>query len=252
VEVIRFEVPDTDVTPVPAGVVHVPAPDQYVDADALVPEFKLVTGILPLRLIVIDAEPLATRMFCPELIAAAVGAAPVVPMKICPADKAAIDGTPAPLVTSIPLFAVASPLTVFAVALYNSVLTAYVSANVLVVASQFVPLERNIVPVAPTVVGNEAVDQMLAPPDTDCRNLPVALGLAKNEGTLLLLVINTPPTAVVISPIALAEEEYKIWLEVLVAGQVVVDHAGAELAPDCNICPAVAVLDKIAPALAVE
>ena len=33
--------------PAPAGVDHVPSPRQKVNADALVPEFKLVTGRLP-------------------------------------------------------------------------------------------------------------------------------------------------------------------------------------------------------------
>ena len=43
VEVIRFVVPETLETPVPAGVAHVPSPLQNVEELALVPEFKLFT-----------------------------------------------------------------------------------------------------------------------------------------------------------------------------------------------------------------
>lgn len=40
VEVIRFNVPETLVTPVPAGVAQVPSPLQKVVADADVPLFR--------------------------------------------------------------------------------------------------------------------------------------------------------------------------------------------------------------------
>ena len=101
-----------------------------------------------------------------------------------------------------------------------------------VLANQSVPLDLNIVPVAPILVGNAAVDQMLAALLTDCKNLPVATGLANMLGTLAALEINTPPTTSVIWPITLVEDEYKIRLAVVVAGHVVVDHAGAALVPD--------------------
>jgi hypothetical protein len=45
--VILFKVPVTDVTPVPAGVAHVPSPRQKVVPDALVPLFKFATGKFP-------------------------------------------------------------------------------------------------------------------------------------------------------------------------------------------------------------
>ncbi len=56
-------------------------------------------------------DPLATRIPVPELIAAAVGAAPVVPIKICPAVSVCHAGTPEPLVTRPALIPVARPET---------------------------------------------------------------------------------------------------------------------------------------------
>ena len=47
VDVMRLFVPLTEVTPVPAGIAHVPSPRQNVVAPADVPEFKWVTAKLP-------------------------------------------------------------------------------------------------------------------------------------------------------------------------------------------------------------
>jgi hypothetical protein len=59
------------------------------------------------------------------------------------------------------------------------------------------------------------------------------------------LAFKIPPLTVDISPTTFAALENKIRLMVDVAGQVVVDHAGVDVAPDCSICRAVAVPDKI-------
>ncbi len=74
---------------------------------------------------------------------------------------------------------------------------------------------------------------------------------AENPGTPLASVRNTALLAVVISPMTDVAELYKIRLTVVVAGHVVVDHAGVVLAPDCSICLAVAVPARIAKAAAV-
>ena len=47
VDVIRFVVPLTEVTPVPAGVAHEPSPLQNVVDEAEVPELRFVTGKFP-------------------------------------------------------------------------------------------------------------------------------------------------------------------------------------------------------------
>jgi len=63
--------------PAPAGVDHVPSPRQKVNADALVPEFKFVTGKLPVtcvaRLTLLKVPP---SVKLPELV--------TVPVKVMP------------------------------------------------------------------------------------------------------------------------------------------------------------------------
>src|SRR5678815_1665759 len=52
VDVMRFAVPVTDVTPVPGATAQVPSPRQNVLADADVPEFRFVTGKFPVTPVV--------------------------------------------------------------------------------------------------------------------------------------------------------------------------------------------------------
>jgi hypothetical protein len=75
---------------------------------------------------------------------------------------------------------------------------------------------------------------------------------ANMEGMPVVPVIKTPLFPVARPATVLAELEYKIWFIDVVAGHVDVDHAGVVLAPDCSIWRAVAVPERIAPALAVE
>ena len=113
---------------------------------------------------------------------AAVGAAPVVPMNTWPAVKADIEGTPLPLVTNIPLFAVANPATVFEEDEYNNWLTV-------------------------VVVGYVAVDH-----DGAAEALLTNIWLevpepARIDGTPELLVTRTPLLADERPPTVLVEEE---------------------------------------------
>jgi hypothetical protein len=84
VEVILLVVPETLVTPVPAGVAHVPSPRQNVVAEALVPLFKCVTARFPDTK---DAKSIAVPFQTPVVIV------PKVVRDVCPTYVAAMSIT---------------------------------------------------------------------------------------------------------------------------------------------------------------
>jgi hypothetical protein len=85
------------------------------------------------------------------------------------------------------------------------------------------------IPVPAVIVAN-AGDAPVEP----INNCPLVIEPV-NAGTPEVLVNSVAELAEVISPITEVAELYRIRLAVVVAGQVVVDQAGAPLAPDCNI-----------------
>jgi hypothetical protein len=75
---------------------------------------------------------------------------------------------------------------------------------------------------------------------------------ARSAGIPVAPVMRTPLLRVDSPETTLAELEYRIWLIVVVAGQVEVDQEGLVDAPDCNIWFAVVVPLRMAPAEALE
>ena len=129
------------------------------------------------------------------------------------------------------------------------------------------PSVVNAYPDVPAVAGNlkvqvpatSAVATVTTPEvSPDNRNVPAVVPATPSNGVAVMLgipvapVLSMPPFAVASADITFAEEAYSSVLTALVAGYVVVDHAGVVDAPDNKSWFAVAVPARIAPADAVE
>lgn len=171
VEVMRFKVPETLVTPVPAGVAQVPSPLQNVEELALVPLFKFVTGRFPVTPVV-RGSPLAL------VRVNEVG----VPMAKPLGNVVLMLGTPPADVTRTPLFAVASPDRVVPPAAYH--------ANWLI---------------SPALITPDALAVVASVPDVGNVTFVVPVKLkfdAKNPVKLKLpWVAIVPPSVIVLAPL---------------------------------------------------